>query len=309
MNKIVAFLFLFITLTACDDGDMVFESLNFDEVAVQKCTDNELYFKIKSGELLLVDFTRPISSTQKGSWLEPNAELNRRISPPANADIKIYYRTYDAAINNHVICSILAPANPKVTSEYTSVPGGGIYYTRTMTPAVNQGVVNVSYAYTIEFENITLTDGATEIKYTKFPFGTYTYETTRMNFSIPNIFYCENEHALSGHNAINDYFKWQLPLDYKWPTTAQTQTINLSADLQFKYIVFNQNLSNISVCDDINLPIKEEWIASEGSLQIETQVSSTGQRHLIKIINARFEKDKHSFLMTDKEIGTFDVQL
>ncbi len=308
MKRIVAFCCLSVLLTACDDGDMVFESLNFDEVAVQKCADDELYFKIKSGELLLVDFTRPISSTQKGSWLEPNAELDRRISPPENAAIKIYYRTYDAAINNNVICSVVPPANPKVTSEYTSVPGGGIFYTRTMTPAVNQGIVNVSYAYTIEFENITLTDGTSEIKYTNFPFGTYVYETTRMNFSIPNIVYCEGEHALSGHNAINDYFKWQLPIDFEFPTTAHTQLINLSPDLQFKYIVYNQNLSNISACDDINLPIKEEWIASEGSIQLETQVSSTGQRHLIRIVNARFEKDNSSFVMIDRDFGTFDVQ-
>src|SRR5690554_4975764 len=122
MKKIIGLLVASAFITACDDGDMVFENLNFDGVQIQKCTDNELYFKINNNELLLVDFTRPISATQSGSWLDSEVELDRRTSPPANADIKIYYRTYDGTVNNNVICSIIAPANPKVTSEYISVP-------------------------------------------------------------------------------------------------------------------------------------------------------------------------------------------
>ncbi|HLV51419.1 MAG TPA: hypothetical protein VKY44_05630, partial [Flavobacterium sp.] len=290
------------------DGDMVFENLNFDGVQIQKCTDNELYFKINNNELLLVDFTRPISATQSGSWLDSEVELDRRTSPPANADIKIYYRTYDGTVNNNVICSIIAPANPKVTSEYISVPGGTIFYTRTMTPAVDQGVVNISYAYTINFQNITLTDGTSEIKYTSFPFGTYAYETTRLTFSIPKFVYCSEENALAGHNAISDFSKLILPDDFQFPTTATTRSIQLNDNQYFSYLVYSENLSNIAPCDTIDKPIREEWIATEGTVTIETQTSATGQRHLLKIQNALFEKGNSSFVMTDREIGTYDVE-
>lgn len=308
MKKIIGLLAASTLITACDDGDMVFENLNFDDVQVQKCTDNELYFKINNNELLLVDFTRPISATQSGSWLNPEVELDQRTSPPANADIKIYYRTYDGTVNNNAICSIIAPANPKVTSEYISVPGGTIFYTRTMTPAVNQGVVNISYAYTINFQNITLTDGTSEIKYTSFPFGTYAYETTRLTFNIPKFVYCSEENALAGHNAINDFSKLILPDGFQFPTTESTQTIQLNDDQYFSYLVYSENLSNIAPCDTIDKPIREEWIATEGTVIIETQTSATGQRHFLKIQNALFEKGNGSFLMTDKEIGTYDVE-
>src|SRR5690554_7358909 len=81
MKKIIGLLVASAFITACDDGDMVFENLNFDGVQIQKCTDNELYFKINNNELLLVDFTRPISATQSGSWLDSEVELDRRTSP------------------------------------------------------------------------------------------------------------------------------------------------------------------------------------------------------------------------------------
>lgn len=308
MKKIIGLLVASAFITACDDGDMVFENLNFDGVQIQKCTDNELYFKINNNELLLVDFTRPISATQSGSWLDSEVELDRRTSPPANADIKIYYRTYDGTVNNNVICSIIAPANPKVTSEYISVPGGTIFYTRTMTPAVNQGVVNISYAYTINFQNITLTDGTSEIKYTSFPFGTYAYETTRLTFSIPKFVYCSEENALAGHNAISDFSKLILPDDFQFPTTATTRELQLNDNEYFSYLVYSENLSNIAPCDTIDKPIREEWIATEGTVIIETQTSATGQRHLLKIQNALFQKGNSSFVMTDREIGTYDVE-
>lgn len=308
MKKIVGLLTVSAFLTACDDGDMVFENLNFDEVQVQKCMDNELYFKINNNELLLVDFTRNISATQKGSWLNPEVELDQQTSPPENAGIKIYYRTYDAAVNSNTICSVIAPANPKVTSEYQSVPGGTIFYTRSMTPAVNQGMVNISYAYTINFQNITLTDGTSEIKYTSFPFGTYAYETTRLTFSIPKITYCSEENVLAGHNAISDYFKLVLPDNFEFPTTATTQTLQLNDNQYFSYLVYSENLSNIAACDTIDKPVKEEWTATEGTVILETQTSATGRRHLLKIQNARFVKGNGSFVMTDKEIGTYDIE-
>lgn len=308
MKKIIGLLVASAFITACDDGDMVFENLNFDGVQIQKCTDNELYFKINNNELLLVDFTRPISAVQSGSWLDPEVELDQRTSPPANADIKIYYRTYDGTVNNNVICSIIAPANPRVTSEYISVPGGTIFYTRTITPAVDQGVVNISYAYTINFQNITLTDGTSEIKYTSFPFGTYAYETTRLTFNIPQFVYCSEENALAGHNAISDFSKLILPDDFQFPTTATTRTIQLNDNQYFSYLVYSENLSNITPCDTIDKPIREEWIATEGTIIIETQTSATGQRHLLKIQNALFQKGNSSFVMTDREIGTYDVE-
>ncbi len=45
MKKIVGLILVTTSLTACSDGDLVFENLNFDGIQIQKCEDNELYFK------------------------------------------------------------------------------------------------------------------------------------------------------------------------------------------------------------------------------------------------------------------------
>ena len=72
MKKILGLLIATTSLTACDDGDLVFENLNFDGKEIQKCNDNELYFKTNNTEMLLVDFTFGTD----GSILNPQAPLN-----------------------------------------------------------------------------------------------------------------------------------------------------------------------------------------------------------------------------------------
>jgi len=42
MKKIAGLILSMTCLTACNDGDLVFEDVNFDEIQeIQKCTDNE----------------------------------------------------------------------------------------------------------------------------------------------------------------------------------------------------------------------------------------------------------------------------
>src|SRR5690606_21542110 len=151
MKKIVGLILVTTSLTACSDGDLVFENLNFDGIQIQKCEDNELYFKTKDNELLLVDFSDNRNGT-KGSILD------------------------------------------------TSVPGGKVFYTRTITPAVSENGVSVNYMYTINFENITLTNGTSDIKYATLPYGSYVYDTSKITFNFNNN-YTNCDNVLVGRTA------------------------------------------------------------------------------------------------------------
>lgn len=310
MKKVFGLFAITAILTACDNGDMVFENLNFDGKEIQKCADNELYFKINNSELLLVDFNQKVSGAYS-SWLDPKVELDK-INLLDTSKTRIYYRTYDASVNNNAICSLLAPANPKVTSEYTSIDGGTVKYIRTMAPVVKDGSVTVTYAYTINFENITLSNGTNEIKYTTYPFGTYVYDTSKMSFSFTNkIQFCEDQNALIGNNALTEAFQLNLPEDFVFPTTETTQTITLNSSTNFLYTVYQTNLPNEQdpclPVDEEKTKVKEQWNATEGTLILQSKAGPAGYRYNLKIENMRFTKDKGSFVITNKEIGTYDT--
>lgn len=311
MKKIVGLILTAGCLTACNDGDLVFENLNFDENQdIQKCTDNELYFKINKNELLLVDFTFGTN----GSVLDTLAPLGEIQSLKTSNQPKIYYRTYDGSLNTNVICSLLPPANPKVVSEYTSVPGGTINYTRTMVPVVTESAVNVTYMYTINFENITLTNGSSEIRYTTLPYGSYIYDSSKLSFNFSTNFeICEG--VLTGKTS-NEMLQLQLPEDFVFPTSGQTQTISLNDTNLLSYFVFKTTISNTDICEIPDTPIKEEWNVSNGNLEIVSTVVTnpvtnqiTGYRHVLRLVNAEFIKDKNSFTVTDRTLGTYQVVL
>lgn len=309
MKKTVAFLLVSLGLVACDDGDLVFESLNFDDRNIEKCEDNELYFKIKDTELLLVDFSATTNG-QPTSILDTLAPLNEPQTVETNEKIKIYYRTYDSAITKNIICALLAPANPKVTSEYTSIPGGKIKYIRTMTPVVTETSVNISHAYTINFENITLSNGTSDIRYTTLPYGTYVYELNKMSFNFgTNLINCSN--VLTG-NTSNEILRLKLPTGFAFPNANQTQTINLSGDI-LEYFVFKETFSidENEPCAFPTKQIKENWKTASGTLQVESSAVTnaagtiTGYKHVLKIIQAQFKKDNSSFVINDRILGTY----
>lgn len=305
MKKIISLFAIAATVTACNDGDLVFENLNFNDKEIQKCTTKELYFKTNNNELLLIDFSNGVNGTD----LDTLADLNVRKTLNTSQS-QIYYRTYDAAVNLNTICATLAPANPKVISEYQSLGGGNIHYTRTLTPVVTDNAVNVNYAFTINFENITLSNGTSNIKYTTLPFGTYVYKTNKLSFNFnTNIQNCSS--VLTGRN-LNEVIQLQLPENFVFPTTNQTQTVTLNSTQLLRYFVFEDNIpSEIDFCEFPSQTIAEDWQATNGTVQITTTVLTnannqvTGYQHSIQITQAQFTNNSNSFVVTNKNIGTF----
>lgn len=320
MKKVMVCIALISVATSCDNGDMVFENLNFNDIAIQKCDNNELYFKTNSTELLLVDFNRNQNSTDPAavkSWLSPNAILKEVNSLRTDNNLKIVYRTYDANINKNNICSLLAPATPRVTSEYVSVAGGTINYVRSMNPIVKDGSINVAYMYTINFENITLTNGTSEIKYTTLPYGSYIYDNTLLSFNFnTNFKVCLNSNNLVGNGNNKEIIEFSFPQNFVFPTTNQTNTINLDSVNTINYTVYK---TPFNTTDDVcNLPsaeLKEKWLAANGNIEIVTTVltNSAGQpsayNHEIKIVEATFSKDDTSFVLSDKIIGNYVIEI
>ena len=55
MKKIIGLFALMLTLNGCDDGDITIEEINFEDVTAVKCNLNDVLYKIKDNEALLIE--------------------------------------------------------------------------------------------------------------------------------------------------------------------------------------------------------------------------------------------------------------
>ncbi len=164
MKKLIVLIATVFLLQACDDGDITLESFNFDSVAVQNCTTNNLVFKIKSNELLLLNF--PASSFIN----EETPDGSPRIVP-VSASNKIIYRIYSDNVSSNGICSILPPASPVVQKEWNAT--GGSIEIITDKLFATDGTTVTGYTHNIKLVNVNFSNTDNSFSFTEYIFGNY----------------------------------------------------------------------------------------------------------------------------------------
>ena len=80
MKKVIGLLIFGLLLNGCDDGDLTLENIDFENVSTQSCMTNEIIYKLKPEEALLlempkIDFVN--EPTLKGFPKEINIEIGR----------------------------------------------------------------------------------------------------------------------------------------------------------------------------------------------------------------------------------------
>ena len=158
---IVAFIFL---LQACDDGDLTLESFNFDSASVQNCTTNNLVFKIKSNELLLLNIP-------SNSFINEETPDGSPRIVPINSSNKILYRIYSDNLSATGICSILPPASPIVKKEWNAT-GGTIEIISDKLFATD-GITVTGYTHNIRLLNVNFSNSNNSFSFTEYIFGNY----------------------------------------------------------------------------------------------------------------------------------------
>lgn len=302
MKKVALALASIGLFVSCDDGDLVFDSLNFTSSSIENC--NSLYFKINNNELLLIDLTNP--SNNEVSVLNPNAPLNQEQILTTNSVNTILYRTYSDKLNKNIICGNIPPANPVVVEEYVSNSGALIKYVRRNNVTFNNNKATVTYNYTINFQNLTLSNGTAEIKYEDYAFGTLVYDTNTLGFNFTNFQNCgssiisydsDEELIFNAENTIS------LPL------VAGEINYNLSNSQFITYKLYQGNIVNQNPCDIKTNEIKEDWKAISGSYVIKTNeiVNQITQnvdalKHEFILRNVTFERNGISFTIPELKI-------
>lgn len=147
MNKLLCFIFLAVIFVACDDGDMIVTTFDFDDdTQLTLCGDTISSAKVVytvntnphesiSFEFQDVDFTGTFDSL----------EVSEPIVIQLDANNKIVYRTYDGQVNGgEYFCNKVPPSSPKVVEEYTTTSGGYVTLIMTVTAENdNDGVDSV----------------------------------------------------------------------------------------------------------------------------------------------------------------------
>lgn len=163
MKKVFALLLTFVILS-CDDGDITLQSFAFESQTIQKCSDNNLIFKIKNEELLLIDI--------------PESSFDNTVTPDGvpreviiNSTNKIIYRKYSGNLSSTTICSILPPASPVVNKEWNAT--GGKILIETDERFATDGVTLIGYTHNITFENVSFSNPDNTFSFTTYIFGDY----------------------------------------------------------------------------------------------------------------------------------------
>lgn len=163
MKKIVAFI-VCVFLFSCDDGDITLQSFDFDGQSVQNCTDNNLIFKIKNDELLLIN----IPESNFVNVITPD-DTPREVT--INSSNSVIYRKYSGNLSSPTICSSLPPATPVVTKEWIAT--GGTILIETDERFDTDGTTLLGYTHNITFVNVSFSNSDNTFSFTTYVFGDY----------------------------------------------------------------------------------------------------------------------------------------
>lgn len=166
MKKIIGMFALICAFTSCDDGDIILESLNFSDVAVQKCTTNNVLYKVTRDELLVLNIPETLFDTTSSTSSNPKVYALK-------AD-ELMYRKYDGNVNSNSICPLIPPAQPIVLKEWKAAAGGTIEIITTPKTTVDpntQITTTTGHIHLIHFKNVLFSNSEGSFTYENYIFG------------------------------------------------------------------------------------------------------------------------------------------
>ena len=312
MKRALYSLIIAIVFNSCDDGNLTQEVISFDTVTTQSCSTNNIIYKIKGQEALLIQI--PSSSFTN----EPTT-----VGSPTIIDInstnRVVYRFYNGTISSSMFCETIPPSSPTVTDEWIAT-AGKIQITTTAIKTTNATTGKTSitgYNHNIVFKNITFAkQNGTQI-YETFAFGDYTRTITPLVFGFDEtleqcptskqIYNYNSSEAVTLDNIDTNLIQNQItPLN-----TPRTALIGTTAN-KLVYRLFTNGIVTPSYFCNITIPttpaISQEWIAEAGVANIKgtievttTNVLNTYTHHIV-LKKVTFVKGNNNFTLGDSYV-------
>ena len=198
MKKIITLLTLLILITACDDGNVKVQSINFDAVPASSC--GNIIYKLNSNEALILQITE-----NTNAFANVPTATNAPVEYQINGYNHVVYRFYNGAVTSATICGSIPPATPAVTEEWVAT-AGTIQITTSANKTTNtttNGTRITGYNHYIVLKNVTFSKPVGQQVYESFVFGNYTTAPTNamaIGFNISNYLeQCSTSNVINNH--------------------------------------------------------------------------------------------------------------
>lgn len=307
MKRFLGLLICVLAFNSCDDGDLILEDINFEDVDTQSCDTNDIIYKLKEKEALLLEIPKSVFVN------EPTVPGTPTVIDIDNATNQVVYRFYNGIIASENICNTIPPALPNVTDQWTASSGKIQIITTTIksTDAANNSTRITGYNHNITFKNITFDKTVGTQVYKTFPFGDYpTAPTNTLPFSfekvvkqcatLKQLYNRTSSEALTIDN-IDPALIVNTETTLNTPRTAVIGSVNnkLTYRLYSNGVLTDAYFCNTTV--PILPSISEEWNAvNGGTIEVTTvKNGTTAYKHTIVLKNVVLKKGNSDFKLGD----------
>lgn len=148
MKKLVYVLLICVFATACDDGDVIFTSFDFEDINLQHCGDvgDYVFFKInnENAESLSLQIRAQDSILHVADTVFYTIDATTH---------RVFYRKYDGELESDYFCNAIPATSPQVTEEYISSAGEARVITKIVTDTTENGIER-TYTTQIRLQNL-----------------------------------------------------------------------------------------------------------------------------------------------------------
>lgn len=308
MKRFLGILICALAFNSCDDGDLILEDINFDDVNTQSCSTNNILYKLKEKEALLLEISKSVFVN------EPTVPGIPTVIDIDNSTNQVVYRFYNGTISTENICNTIPPALPNVTDQWTASSGKIQIITTTIKTidATNNSTRIAGYNHNITFKNITFDKATGPQTYETFPFGDYTTApTNNLTLSFEQVVkQCATSKQLYNRTSSEaltiDNIDPALIVNTETPLNTPRTAVIGSINNKLTYRLYSNGVLTDDYFCNTTVPvlpsISEEWNALSGGIIEVTTIKNgtTAYKHTIVLKNVVLKKGNSDFKLGDR---------
>lgn len=329
MKKYLGLLSCLFLLNSCDDGDLAFDSFDFDLVTPKSCKPNGIgsIFRIKENEALVLT----IGQSDRGFPFRNQITGETPRIFDINNSNRIIYRVFNGEVGTDYFCSSIPPVDPNVIDEWITSPeaAGQIEISTKMNTGDFSTFTGVKYDHVVTFKNITFTNTDGSLTYTELPFGKYQTDS-KISFSFVNpIQSCSNTGKLfkildtnlgniATEENVNGVLEFTITPAQLAALAQGPNSFLISDTNKVTYKIYDRDINNDFICSGTTISpvLYEQWNADNG-VPTDGIIDATGEikinkttvagvsRYDIVFTNLKFRSGETTFLMPLHNFGLY----
>lgn len=310
MKRFFGLFLLVLLLNGCDDGNLILETIDFDDAITQSCSENNILYRLNEKEALLLEIPKTIFQNEPTLANEP-------IEIAIGGSNRVFYRFYNGNVVSSTICETIPPATPNVVDQWTTEGGTIQIYTTAIktTNATTNATKITGYNHNIVFKDVTfLKKNGDKQGYESFTFGNFTSTVTPLAFNFnspiekcvtnnPNLIYTFN-----GSEALTLTIDPVLLTSEVTPLNSPRIALLGSTTNKLTYRLYSGLLNTDYFCSattPLTPVINQEWnavpgvSATSGIIEVTTTTSGSGFKHTIVLKKVTLKKGNNDFYLGD----------